>query len=39
MDAWFRSTWVAVIGFTGVAILSAAVFAARNGKALLACAL
>ena len=39
MDAFLRTTWVAVIGFAGIAILSAAVFAARHGKALMACAL
>jgi glycine/D-amino acid oxidase-like deaminating enzyme len=39
MDALFRSTWVAVIGFAGIAILSAALFAARHGKALMAYAL
>lgn len=39
MDAFFRSTWVAVIGFAGIAILSASLFAARHGKALMACAL
>ncbi len=39
MDSLFRSTWVAVIGIAGIAILGAALFAARHGKALLACAL
>ena len=39
MDAFFRSTWVAVIGFAGVAILAASLFAARHGQALVACAL
>ena len=39
MDAFFRSPWVALIGFAGVAILAAALFAARHGQALMACAL
>ena len=39
MDDFFRSTWVAVIGFTGIAILSAAVFAVRHGKIFMAYAL
>ena len=39
MDAFFRSTWVAVIGFAGIAILSAAVFAARHGKIIMVYAL
>ena len=39
MDAFFRSPWVALIGVAGIAILAAALFAARHGKALMACAL
>ena len=39
MDAFFRSTWVALLGFAGLAILSAALFAANHGKAYLAYAL
>ncbi len=39
MDAFFRTYRVALIGFAGIAILCAALFAARHGKALLACAL
>ena len=39
MDAFFRPTWVALIAFAGIAILSAALFAARHGTALAACAL
>jgi hypothetical protein len=39
MDLFFRTSWPAVIGFAGIAILFAALFAARNGKALLAFAL
>jgi glycine/D-amino acid oxidase-like deaminating enzyme len=39
MDAHFRTPWIAVIGIAGVAILSAALFAARHGKALMAFAL
>jgi hypothetical protein len=39
MHAYFRSTWVAVIGIAGIAILSAALFAALHGRAVVACAL
>ncbi len=39
MHAFSRATWVAVIAFAGIAILAAALFAARHGKALVACAL
>ena len=39
METFFRSTGVALIAFAGIAILSAALFAARHGKALMACAL
>ena len=39
MDVFFRSPWVALLGIAGVAILAAALFAARHGEALVACAL
>ena len=39
MHAFFRPTWVAVIAFAGIAILATALFAARHGNALVACAL
>ena len=39
MDAFFRPTAAALIAFAGIAILSLALFAARHGKALMACAL
>ena len=39
MHAFFRSYRVALIGFAGLAILSAALFTARHGKAFMAFAL
>ncbi len=39
MDPQFRSTWVALIAFAGVAIICAALFAARHGMTLVASAL
>jgi len=39
MDFCYRSILPAAIGFAGIAILSAALFAARHGQALTALAL
>jgi hypothetical protein len=39
METYFRSTAAALIAFAGIAILSAALFAAHHGRALMACAL
>ena len=39
METFYRPTAAALIAFAGIAILSAALFAAHHGRAIVACAL